>query len=43
MYTYGPPTTAVSRFLAFLQSNSTLMHQTGYILIREMKVSETDR
>jgi phosphate transport system substrate-binding protein len=43
MYTNGPPTTAVSRFLAFLQSNSTLMHQTGYILIRDMKVAETDR
>ena len=43
MYTYGPPTTAVSRFLAFLVSNSTLMHQTGYILIRDMKVAESDR
>jgi phosphate transport system substrate-binding protein len=43
MYTNGPPSTAVSRFLAFLQSNSTLMHQTGYILIRDMKVAETDR
>jgi phosphate transport system substrate-binding protein len=43
MYTNGPPTTAVSRFVAFLQSNSTLMHQTGYILIRDMKVAETDR
>jgi len=43
MYTNGPPTTEQSRFLAFLQSNSTLMHQTGYILVRDMKVSETDR
>jgi phosphate transport system substrate-binding protein len=43
MYTNGPPTTEESRFLAFLQSNSTLMHQTGYILVRDMKVTETDR
>ncbi len=43
MYTYGPPSTEISRFLAFLQSNSTLMHQTGYILVRDMKVAETDR
>jgi phosphate transport system substrate-binding protein len=43
MYTNGPPTTEISRFLAFLQSNSTLMHQTGYILVRDMKVTESDR
>jgi len=43
MYTNGPPSTAVSRFLAFLVSNSALMHQTGYILIRDMKVAENDR
>jgi phosphate transport system substrate-binding protein len=43
MYTNGPPTTTVSRFLAFLQSNSTLMRQTGYILVRDMKVAENDR
>ena len=43
MYTNGPASTEISRFLAFLQSNSTLMHQTGYILVRDMKVSETDR
>jgi phosphate transport system substrate-binding protein len=43
MYTYGPPSTAVSRFLAFVQSNSALMHQTGYILVRDMKVAENDR
>jgi len=43
MYTNGPPTTPVSRFLAFVQSNSTLMQQTGYILVRDMKVAENDR
>jgi phosphate transport system substrate-binding protein len=43
IYTNGPPTTEQSRFIAFLQSNSTLMHKTGYILVRDMKVSENDR
>jgi phosphate transport system substrate-binding protein len=43
VYTNGPPSTEISRFLAFLQSNSTLMHQTGYILVRDMKVAENDR
>jgi phosphate transport system substrate-binding protein len=43
IYTNGPPTKEISRFLAFLQSNSTIMHKTGYILIRDMKVTETDR
>jgi phosphate transport system substrate-binding protein len=43
MYTNGAPTTEQSRFLAFLSSNSTLMHQTGYILVRDMKVTENDR
>jgi len=43
IYTNGPPSTEVSRFIAFLQSNSTIMHKTGYILVRDMKVSETDR
>jgi len=43
IYTNGPPTTEQSRFIAFLQSNSTLMRKTGYILVRDMKVSETDR
>jgi phosphate transport system substrate-binding protein len=43
IYTNGPPSTEASRFIAFLQSNSTIMHKTGYILVRDMKVSETDR
>ncbi len=43
MYTNGPPSTEISRFLAFVQSNSALMAKTGYILVRDMKVSETDR
>lgn len=43
MYTNGAPSTEISRFLAFVQSNSALMEKTGYILVRDMKVSETDR
>jgi phosphate transport system substrate-binding protein len=43
IYTNGPPSSDVSRFIAFIQSNSTLLHKTGYILVRDMKVSESDR
>ena len=43
IYTYGPPNKDVSRFLAFIQSNSAIVHQLGYILTRDMKVTETDR
>jgi len=43
IYTNGPPSTEASRFLAFLESNSDLMHKTGYILVRDMKVTESDR
>jgi phosphate transport system substrate-binding protein len=43
MFTYGPATGEVSRFIAFTASNSTLFKKLGFILIRDMKVSETDR
>ena len=43
IYTNGPPSTQISRFIAFLESNSSLMAKTGYILVRDMKVTETDR
>ncbi len=43
MYTNGPPNKEVSRFLAFLQSNSTLVRKLGYILTRDLQVSENDR
>jgi phosphate transport system substrate-binding protein len=43
MYTNGPPSKEVSRFISFVESNSTIVHQLGYILTRDMKVSETDR
>ncbi|MBV9103241.1 MAG: phosphate ABC transporter substrate-binding protein [Candidatus Eremiobacteraeota bacterium] len=43
MYTNGPPNAAISRFLAFVTSNSELLHKAGYILIRDMRVHESDR
>ena len=43
MYTFGAPTGEISRFIAFVQSNSALVRRDGFILIRDMKVRETDR
>ena len=43
MYTLGAPTGEISRFIAFVQSNSELVRKDGFILIRDMKVKETDR
>ena len=43
MFTYGPPGGEISRFIAFTASNSALFKKLNFILIRDMKVSETDR
>ncbi len=43
MFTNGPPTGEVSRFIAFVQSNSKLLERNEFIAIRDMKVKETDR
>lgn len=43
MFTNGPPSADVSRFIAFVTSNSALIKKDGYLLIRDMKVTETDR
>ncbi len=43
MFTNGPPTGEVSRFIAFVQSSSDLVKKNNFILIRDMKVKETDR
>src|ERR1700722_5419879 len=43
VYTNGQPSADVSRFLAFVTSNSDLLHKAGYILIRDMKTTESDR
>jgi hypothetical protein len=33
----------MSRFIAFVQTHSNLVRKDGFILIRDMKVKETDR
>ncbi len=43
MYTNGAPSKDVSRFLAFLVSNSALVHKLGYILTRDIRKTENDR
>jgi phosphate transport system substrate-binding protein len=43
MFTLGAPTGEISRFIAFVQSSSTLVRRDGFILIRDMKVRESDR
>ncbi len=43
MYTSGPPSKDVSRFLAFIQSNSSLVRKLGYILTRDIQKPENDR
>jgi len=43
MFTYGPATGEISRFIAFIEGNAELVRKDGFILIRDMKVSETDR
>ncbi|GAC1299434.1 MAG: phosphate ABC transporter substrate-binding protein [Vulcanimicrobiaceae bacterium] len=43
MYTNGPASKEVSRFIAFLQSNSTLVRKLGYILARDIQKPENDR
>ena len=43
MFTMGAPTGEVSRFIAFVASHSELVRKDGFILIRDMKVKESDR
>jgi phosphate transport system substrate-binding protein len=43
IYTNGQPSKDIEKFIDFLASNSELMHKTGYILVRDMKVSESNR
>lgn len=43
MFTNGPPSPEVSRFIAFVHGSSDIVHRTGYILVRDMKVAESDR
>jgi phosphate transport system substrate-binding protein len=43
IYTNGPASTEVSRFIAFIHSSSGMLKQLGYIPVGDMKVSENDR
>jgi phosphate transport system substrate-binding protein len=43
MFTYGPPTGEISRFIAYVTSRSDVVRKDGFILIRDMRVTETDR
>jgi phosphate transport system substrate-binding protein len=43
MFTYGPATGEVSRFIAFVQTRTDLLAKNGYIKITSMKVAEKDR
>lgn len=43
MYTNGPSTPEIAKFIAFVQGNAELVRKDGFILIHDMKVAETDR
>lgn len=43
MFTMGPASGETSRFIAFVSGNADLVRKDGFILIRDMKVKETDR
>jgi phosphate transport system substrate-binding protein len=43
MFTLGPATGEVSRFIAFITTRTDLLAKNGFIKISDMKVSETDR
>ncbi len=43
MFTYGPPSGEIEKFIKFVASQSDLLKKNGYIEIDSMKVKETDR
>jgi phosphate transport system substrate-binding protein len=43
MFTMGAPAGEVAKFIEFVAGNADLVRKDGFILIRDMKVSETDR
>jgi phosphate transport system substrate-binding protein len=43
IYTNGPPSKDIAKFIAFLQEDTAVFKKTGYILIRDMKVTENSR
>ena len=43
MFTFGPPSADVARFIAFVRRRRDLLEKNGYIRISDMKVTESDR
>jgi phosphate transport system substrate-binding protein len=43
MFTFGPPTGEIAKFIAFVSGQSDLLQKNGYIKIADMKVTESDR
>ncbi len=43
MFTFGPATGEIAKFIAFVSGHGDLLQKNGYIKIADMKVSETDR
>lgn len=43
MFTNGPASSEVAKFIAFVQSRSDLLKKNGFISLSAMKVKETDR
>ena len=43
MFTMGPASGEIARFIAFVSGNADLVRKDGFILISDMKVKETDR
>lgn len=43
MFTNGPATGEVAKFIAFVQSSKDLLSKNGFISLADMKIKETDR
>jgi len=43
MFTNGPPTPDVARFIEYVSGSADLVRKAGFIVVHDMKVSETDR
>ena len=43
MFTMGAPSGEIAKFIDFIAGNADLVRKDGFILIRDMKVKETDR
>lgn len=43
MFTNGPPSPDVARFIEYVAGSADIVRKAGFIVVRDMKVSETDR